>query len=187
MTDRDPLLGFLEALESLKLTYIVVGAYSVNMYALPRATKDADVLVELTPESYRQLREAVAGRYQFDDQIQFETITGKVRYVARPVGSTYMIDLFEMADDPHDASRMARRRRVEYEGQPMWVPTKEDVLITKLRWYHRAGRLKDGSDIQNLLDARGQEMDWDYVYEWAERHDTRELLDELRGSSSSME
>jgi hypothetical protein len=182
VTERDWVLGMVDALESLGLRYIVVGAYSVNLYALPRVTKDADILVELTSDAYSRLREAAGDQYQFDDQILLETITGKTRYVARPIDGDYMIDLFEMADDPHDASRMARRRRVEYGGRQMWVPTKEDVLVTKLRWYKRAGRLKDGQDIQNLLDARRHDMDWAYVYEWAERHGTRALLEKMRAA-----
>ncbi len=184
MTEQDQVLELIAAIESLGLRYIVVGAYSVNMYAVPRMTKDADILIELSPESYSQLRETVSDRYCFDDQILFETITGKTRHVARPIGSNYMIDLFEMADDPHDASRMARRRRVEYLTMKIWVPTKEDVLITKLRWYQRANRFKDGQDIQNLIDARSDDMDWPYVYEWADRHGTRVLLDAMRSTSA---
>jgi len=69
MNEADPLFDMIDAIEELGIPYIVVGAYSVNMYATPRATKDADILIELAPETYRRLREDVADRFRFDSQI----------------------------------------------------------------------------------------------------------------------
>jgi len=180
MDETEAVLTVVDALESLELPYIMVGAFSVNAYALPRATMDADFLIELGPGALQALQTELAGKVEFEPQIRFETVTGKTRYVLHPVGSKYLIDLFEMTEDGHDRSRMARRRRIDFHGRPVAMPTAEDVLITKLRWCLRAGRTKDRLDIENLLDARSADMDWPYVNEWADRHGTRALLEQLR-------
>jgi hypothetical protein len=63
-----------------------------------------------------------------------------------------------------------------------WIPTVEDVIITKLRWAERAGRQKDRNDLQTVIRVQSDQIDWNYIYSWADRHGTRALLDEIRNS-----
>ena len=62
----------------------------------------------------------------------------------------------------------------------VFVPTVEDVVITKLRWSHAGHRRKDIEDVANVIAVQGDRIDWDYVNSWCDRHGTRELLDNVR-------
>ena len=64
----------------------------------------------------------------------------------------------------------------------VFVPTVEDVIITKLRWSHAGRRRKDLEDVENVIAVQGDRIDWDYVTSWCDRHGTRELLDSVRMS-----
>ena len=114
--------------------------------------------------------------------MSFETATGTMRHIIEVVGTVFKIELFHLGDDDHDQERFRRRRRVEYLGREVWLPTVEDVVVTKLRWADRAGRAKDRNDLLNVIGVRGKKIDWDYIYAWADRHGTRALLDEIRKS-----
>jgi hypothetical protein len=114
--------------------------------------------------------------------MSFETATGTVRHVIDVVGTGFKIELFHLGDDEHDQERFRRRRRVTYLGREVWLPTVEDVVVTKLRWADRAGRTKDRNDVRDVIAVRGKSIDWDYVDSWADRHSTRALLDEIRAS-----
>jgi hypothetical protein len=61
-----------------------------------------------------------------------------------------------------------------------FLPTLEDVLVTKLRWLHLAGRKKDEGDVQVLLKLHSDRIDWPYVESWCDRHGTRGILEKLR-------
>jgi hypothetical protein len=52
------------------------------------------------------------------------------------------------------------------------------VVVTKVRWR----RSKDTNDVRDLISVQGDALDWNYIYSWADRHGTRELLDEIRAS-----
>ena len=69
-------------------------------------------------------------------------------------------------------------------GRTVWLPTVEDVIITKLRWAAVAGRSKDRDDARDVIAVQDVEgaIDWDYVHAWCDRHGTRGLLDEVRRS-----
>jgi hypothetical protein len=45
------------------------------------------------------------------------------------------------SDDPHDRKRFERRVSVNFEGRTVWMPTAEDVVITKLRWSRQGKEL----------------------------------------------
>jgi hypothetical protein len=161
---------------------MVVGSFSTNFYGRRRSTEDADLVVEVGPQTIRQLASKFGQELRLDPQMSFETATCTMRNVIDVVGTTFKVELFHLGDDEHDQSRFRRRRRVEYLGREVWLPTVEDVVVTKLRWADRAGRSKDRNDVQDVIAVRGKSIDWTYVNSWADRHGTRALLDEIRKS-----
>jgi hypothetical protein len=62
------------------------------------------------------------------------------------------------------------------ETHKVFFPTAEDVVVQKLRW----GRLKDQSDLLEVLALQGESLDFAYIEHWCDAHGTRELLDKLR-------
>jgi phage-related baseplate assembly protein len=92
----------------------------------------------------------------------------------------FSVELFLLSDDAHDQERFARRRSARVFDRDVFVPTAEDVVITKLRWSHAGQRTKDLDDVRNVVAVQGDRIDWDYVTSWCDRHGTRELLESVR-------
>lgn len=114
--------------------------------------------------------------------MSFETVTMSRRYVADVVGTPFKIEFFLLNDDPHNQERFRRRRQITLLDRQVWLPTPEDVIVTKLNWSHRIHRPKDWEDIRDVIAVQGDRIDWDYVHRWCEEHGTRALLDEIRAS-----
>jgi hypothetical protein len=104
------------------------------------------------------------------------------RYVAEVVGTAFKIEFFLLRNDPHHQERFRRRQLVNTLGRQVWLPTPEDVIITKLHWAFLANRSKDRDDARDVIAVQGDRSDWDYVHRWCEQHGTRALLDEIRAS-----
>jgi hypothetical protein len=66
-------------------------------------------------------------------------------------------------------------------GRRVYVPTAEDVIVTKLYWALSRKHPKDRYDVRDVIAVQHHRLDWDYVYSWADRHGTRALLEEIRG------
>lgn len=172
----------IHALDAAQVPYMLVGAYACNVYGVPRATKDADIVVQLRPDSIAELCQRLDPRFQLDPQMTFESVTATSRHVVHVKNISFSIELFCVGDDPHDRERFARRQTVRQWDRDVHVPSAEDVLVTKLRWAHHAKRAKDTDDARNLIAVHGRTLDWDYIHRWCEQHDTRALLDEIRRS-----
>ncbi len=180
MTSDEAVLAIIDVLEATSIPYMVVGSLSTNLYGIPRSTKDADFVVQLDPGDLQAIAPRFAPAFRFDPQVSFETVTGTTRYILDTVEGVFRVELFLLSDDPHDQERFRRRVRSRVLGRDTYVPTAEDVVITKLRWSRQGKRARDLEDTRGVLSVQRDSLDWDYVYHWCNQHGTRELLDELR-------
>ena len=71
---------------------------------------------------------------------------------------------------------------MEVLGASGYLPSPEDVVITKLRWSRHGQRQKDLGDARDVIAVSGPQLDWRYVERWCDVHETRKLLDDLRRS-----
>jgi hypothetical protein len=180
MTLEDLVRRLVDALEAVRIEYVLVGSLSSNFYGVARSTQDADIVVSCSVSRIAELVEALGQQFERDPQLAFETVTSTRKLLLREKNTGFQIEVFFLSDDAHDRERFARRRRVAIFDRMAFLLSVEDVLITKLRWLHLAGRRKDEDDIRAVLQLQHQRIDWPYVEQWCDRHGTRQLLDRLR-------
>jgi hypothetical protein len=176
----DATAAVIDALDALRIPYMMVGSFSSNFYGIPRATYDVDFVVELEGAAISALARHLRPQFQLDPQMTFETVAATRRYVLQLADSPFSAELFLLSDDAHDQERFARRVRVQAGARDVFVPTVEDVVVTKLRWSHSGRRTKDIDDVRNVIAIQGERIDWAYVNSWCDRHGTRELLEGVR-------
>lgn len=182
-TEQEATLAVIDALETLGIPYMLVGSLSSNVYGIPRSTHDADFVIECAAELLPRMAAHLGPAYRLDPQMTFETATMTGRHILNVVGIPFKIELFHLSDDLHDRERFKRRRRQKLLDREINLPTREDVIITKLRWALILKRSKDLDDVKAVLAVQGpKNIDWHYVYGWCDQHGTRALLDEIRSS-----
>lgn len=179
MSATDWVLLLVSLFDRLSIPYMLVGSYSSNYYGRPRSTQDADFVVVLAADQLNALRQSLGQDFHMDDQMSFESVTMTTRHVITHRATAFKIELFLLSDDPHDRSRFARRRAVEFEGRVTWLPTAEDVIIQKLRWFRRGRRAKDLSDAAEVIHVQKPYLDLAYLGHWTAIHQTSDLLQDL--------
>ncbi len=185
MTADDAVMAVLDAFEAVGVPYMIVGSLASNFHGIPRSTRDADFVVEMSPGILDRLAAVLPRELTLEPQGSFEAVTGTTRYLIALTGSPFVCELFVRSDDAHDRERFTRRQRARVAGRTAFVATAEDMIVTKLRWAREAGRSKDREDVRNILAVREDELDWDYLTRWSSEHGTAALLAEIRESISS--
>ncbi len=166
--------------ETLEVPHMVVGAIAAGAYGIARATRDVDLLVSIDPHrGVFHLMNGLDDLVEFEPQAQFDTITWGRRWVGKSKSEPpFLVELFELLDDPFCASEFSRRVRkyVPPLKRELWLPTAEDVVVQKIRW----GRSKDLDDARDVLAVQGPEtLDMDYIREWCSIHHTTARLEGL--------
>ena len=167
-----------DALDGCRIAYFLVGSFSSNYYGIPRSTKDADFVVQLPGPVGDDFLGVLGGDFEADPQLSFETNTGTYRQLIKHKPTPFKIEIFLLSTDSHDQMRFQRRVQVALFGRQLWLPTAEDVIITKLRW----ARGRDKDDARGVIAVQGDKLDWPYIEAWCGRHGTTTLLAEIRQS-----
>lgn len=175
----------IRALEGAAIPYMVVGSYFSNYYGVPRSTKDLDVLVQVSGPAISELKLLLGPKFIVDPQTSFETATFSTKNVVRLKASPFEIELFHLMDDDYDQERFRRRVQIHLSDCSPFLPTPEDVIITKLKWLLSINRDKDRLDVFNVIQARYLTLDWPYIEFWCDKHGTRQLLEELRRAANA--
>ena len=170
----------LEGLGSVGISYVIVGSFATNVYGIARATKDADIVVQIGPGQLAELIKSLGPELECDPQIQFESVTGSRKVLFYDRETAFTVELFWHSDDPHDQERFARRQKFSIFGRDVWILSREDVLVTKLRWLLLQNRPKHRIDIESVIAVQGDAIDWPYVEAWCDQHGSRKLLAQIR-------
>lgn len=144
MTGDEATIAVIRALNDAGIPYLLAGSFSSNFYGIPRSTQDADFVVQLADKPLSAALRPLGPDFRADPQLLFESVTGTTRSVVSVAGTPFKIEFFRLSQDPHDQERVQQ----DFLDTRTFLPTAEDVIITKLRWLLRAERNKDRDDVR---------------------------------------
>lgn len=162
-------------LRAAGIPHLLVGSFSSNHHGIPRSTKDVDIVIQAQGSGLTDVAGVLGREFIPEDQFRFETNTGTVCQEFAVYGSLVRVEIFTLSGDEHDQARFSRRVERELNGQPVFYPTAEDVVVWKLRW----ARPKDLEDVKGVILVQEGErgLDWDYIRGWCSQHGTLERLE----------
>lgn len=186
MEQAELLRHVINVLEDQGVTYFLVGSLASGVYGEPRLTRDIDIVVELRPDQVAKLCGAFPStEYYVNESAAREAIgtTGQFNVIHPASGNK--IDFIIARQDAWGRSQISRRRREQIlPGRPGYTAAPEDVIIGKLFYYHKGGSEKHLRDIAAMLQVSGEEIDTDYIDDWAQNlgltDEWRAVLDQLR-------
>ena len=177
---EDAVYLLIDRMNEVGIDYMIVGSLSSNAYGIARATKDADFVIQTSEEKRLVLLRSLPSGFVIDEQVTFETVTGHRRQILKLPKIPYVIELFDLSDEPFDRERFARRKATVLAGRAAWLPSPEDVVVQKLRWAFLAKRPQDLIDASNVIQVSGEFLDWVYVEKWCATLNVTATLAEAR-------
>lgn len=167
-------------LDAAGVPYMVTGSMAVNFYAVPRMTRDIDLVVELAPPD----AERFVGLFRPDFYVDEETVqrASAERGMFNLIHTRFVIkvDMVVRKDTEYRRMELTRRRAVTVEGHPFFIVAPEDLVLSKLVWAKESRSEVQLSDVRNLL-AAVEKMDRAYMALWADRLSVGALYREVTG------
>ncbi len=176
MTQFEAIVKIVSLCELESIAYMIVGSFSSNFFGIPRATKDADIVIQVSSEQKNRLLEKLPQEMELERQILFEMATNTIKTLIYIPSIAFEIELFDLSDDPFDQTRFDRRINIIFNNISIFLPTPEDVIIQKLRWYKNARRDKDLEDASHVYLVQKDNLDIDYIQKWLIQHGSEEFF-----------
>jgi len=152
---NDDFLDMLSALSGEGTRFLIVGAYAMAHYGLPRATGDIDIWVGHSPENADRVWEALRRFGAPLDQVAVDDF-GQPDLVLQIGVAPSRIDLLTSIDGVDFEEAWAARVEVDIGGIRVAVLSRTDLMTNK----RAAGRPQDLADLAWLeREAEGRRVD----------------------------
>ena len=152
-------------LERAGIGYMVTGSMALNYYALPRMTRDIDVVVELAPPDAERIVDMLREDFDVDGEAVRRAIERREAFNAIEMTRVVKADFVVRKDSAYRRTEFARKRRVSVDGYELFIVAPEDLLISKLDWARDTRSETQLGDVRNILESVG-ELDHTYLAEW---------------------
>jgi hypothetical protein len=176
--DPTDLLRYLaENFERLGLTYLVTGSMATIVYGEPRFTNDIDVVVDLPAEKVPVFCLAFPqDQFYLSEAAVVEAVKHRHQFNILHPASGLKVDVIVASDADFDRTRLQRGLRLDVmPDRTVWYASPEDVILKKMVYYREGGSEKHLRDIAGVLRVRGEQLDRNYLLEWAKRLDLGDI------------
>ena len=166
-------------LDAADIAYMLTGSIAAGYYSEPRMTRDIDLVVELDAPDAERIVALFSSDFMAEPQTVANAIRRRGMFNMIHAVAAVKVDMIIRKDTTYRREEFSRRRQIAIDGQPMWLVSPEDLILSKLEWSKDSHSELQRRDVRGLLqDTPG--LDQVYMDEWAGRLGIRHLLDEVR-------
>ena len=174
------------AIEATGVTYLIGGAVAAWAWGEPRATLALDLVVDVPLGAVDRLSEELE---KMDMLVPAEIILDNILesrsdlpISAIHMHSGYKADLYPLREgDELRTSALQRRQKIDM-GEPfgeLYLHSPEDLIIYKLSFFSLSQQTKHMRDITSVVMTLEDELDFDYIENWANKKGLTSLWDNL--------
>jgi hypothetical protein len=176
---REFLALVVSRLETAAMRYMLTGSVALACYAVPRMTRDIDLVIQCVPADARRIAALFGPDCYVDEAAVLQAIEGRAAFNAIHREWLAKADFIVQKRGAYWELQFSRRRQMDLEGLTVWAVAPEDLMLSKLWWAKDSGselQLRDATAIASSV--RG--LDWEYVEEWADSLGVRRILEKVK-------
>jgi len=163
-------------LDGAGIGYMLTGSMAMNYYALPRMTRDIDLVVALQPGHAERVVRLFSPDYYVSREAVDSAIANHSLFNLVHNESVIKVDCIVRKQDAYRLAEFDRRQRIRIEDFETWIVSKEDLILSKLFWAKDSHSELQLRDVKNLLSAG---CDRAYVERWTRELDPVNLWQEV--------
>jgi hypothetical protein len=175
--------------EALGRPFHIGGSISSSLRGIPRSTLDVDIVADLEPGDARPLVDALAGDYSASESQILDAVRRRGSFNVIHHATGIKIDVFVAPDAPFEREIATRviREKLEDAADARTYPfsSAEDIVLQKLRWYRKSGRIleRQWQDVLGIFRVQGPVIDVEYLKRWAATIGVADLLEQALAGS----
>ena len=168
-----------QRLNKANIPYMVSGSMAANYYAVPRMTRDIDIVIELTKIDVGKF----VSLFQEDFYIDKEMVEKEIlrRGMFNLIHNQYVtkIDFIIRKETDFQNATFSRRRKILIENSPMQFISLEDLILAKLLWAKDSHSEMQLKDVRNLIET-ADNLDLKYIKNWVPQLGLEQIYKEVK-------
>lgn len=168
-----------ERLESSRIPYMLTGSTAMNFYAIPRMTRDIDLIAEIALENTTRFCDLFKNDFYIEQEDVSEAIRSHGSFNIIHNETLVKVDILIRKREPYRTVEFERRKKQEVSGFNIQIVSPEDLVLSKLFWAKDSESEFQIRDARNIVDSI-KELDWQYMTKWAQNIGIAGLLSKLK-------
>jgi hypothetical protein len=173
-----------EVLERLGIPYLVGGSLASSLHGTPRATQDADLVVDLKPHQVMEFVKGLGPGFHVDADMIRDAIHDRSSFNVIHLATMFKVDLFILKNDALSQIEMARRERYQISEDPQqafFLASAEDTILRKLQWFKLGGEVSDRqwNDVVGVCRVQKGRLGIAYLQRGAQQIGVSDLLKQV--------
>lgn len=156
-----------QRLEEAGIAYMITGSIAANFYAVPRMTRDIDLVIEIKRTDADRLMTLFDRDFYIDKETILEAVDQYGMFNIIHNEYVVKVDFIVRKETPYRQEEFKRRREINVEGIPLWITSPEDLILSKLVWAKDSLSEIQLGDVKNILNMT-QNIDYPYLERWVQ-------------------
>lgn len=176
-SEQNDVLGdFTTRLDKIGIEYMLVGSMALVHYAMPRTTVDIDIVLNIQPDDVDSFIAEFSSDFYIPTNRARQAVNQKGMFNVLDNRTILKVDCVVLKDTEFELEAFSHRKLVNYAGDyDVWIISKEDLILSKLKWAKAGGSERQLLDVASIL-RNG--YDEEYVEKWASKLGLVDLLND---------
>lgn len=179
-TQKDFLRALIAALEQAAIPYMLCGSMSSSFHGQPRATNDADMVIDpASADQLNQFLDRLGSECYVSRPAAAESLANRSMFNVIDIDSGWKADLMIRKARPYSRQEFSRRQMAVIMGLDVFVVSPEDSILTKLEWSKESQSRLQFDDALSVFQFQRDRLDLDYLRKWAAHLNISDLLEKV--------
>ena len=174
-TELEILKTIASRLHSAGIEYMVTGSMTLALYAIPRMTRDIDIVIQVQVTDLGILVALFKNDFYIDEESVREAIADRGIFNIIHNDSIIKIDFILRKDEEYRIVEFSRRKTCDIEGVPISFVSPEDLILSKLIWMKHSLSEVQFRDVRQIVLSM-RTLDHEYLTMWAQKLGIADLL-----------
>jgi len=184
MTDQNEFLRkIVSLLEQANIPYMISGSIGSSFHGQPRATNDADIVIDPTQKQLLAYVESLGSDFYVSRQAALDALEHNAMFNVIGIQSGYKADLIIRKKRPYSQLEFQRKIQSDLFGIPAYVLSPEDSILSKLEWSKGRHSQTQFKDALGVMTVQKDKLDFAYLKKWAKELDIEAALNRLIGEA----
>jgi len=167
-------------LSLLGIPFMLTGSVAMSHYALPRMTRDIDIVVAISDGDVENIVRSFERHYYISKEAVIDAVRRSSMFNIIHFESVVKVDFIVFKHSAFEEEKFGRRRTVTFGNFETSLISPEDLILSKLIWGKESGSETQRRDVLNLLKSG---CDLQYVRRWSKELGINDDLESLLNSN----
>lgn len=167
MTELEILKLVCQSLEHANIPYMLTGSFAANFYAVPRMTRDIDIVIEILEPDMDKFLQAFEKDFYVDRNSIAEAVKYQRMFNIIHQNTVFKVDFIILKNSSYRHTEFQRKRQVSFNDAQIWIVSPEDLIVSKLFWAKDSLSEMQLKDVKNLLRTL-KNLDTEYIQQWVQ-------------------